>query len=92
MEVGGGLLRLNWQGRGGFHSEMERGSGGTLDALTSTLRLQNHQVPALTLVTGFAGRYSDYFNPSEPQFLLPQDWAFGQAHFGGPHTHGHLWL
>lgn len=32
--------------------------GGTLDALSSSPRLQNHQVPALILVTGFAGTYS----------------------------------
>lgn len=44
--------------------------GGTLDALSSSPRLQNHQVPALILVTGFAGTYSHYFNLSEPQFLL----------------------
>lgn len=45
--------------------------GGTLEALSRSLRLQNHQVPTLILDTGFAGRYSHYSDLSEsPSFLL----------------------
>lgn len=56
-----------------FSARMEEGSwvGGTLEALSRSLRLQNHQVPTLILDTGFAGRYSHYSDLSEsPSFLL----------------------
>lgn len=45
-------------------------SGETLDALSSSLSLQDHQVLVLILVTDFDGRYLHYFNLSEPPFLL----------------------
>lgn len=45
-------------------------SGETPDALSSSLRFQDHQVLVLILVTDFDGRYLHYFNLSEPLFLL----------------------
>ena len=70
--------KLGW-GVGFFSARMEEGSwvGGTLEALSSSLSLQNHQGPTLILATGFAGRYSHYSDLSEAPSLPFYNWAFG---------------
>lgn len=51
--------------------------GGTLEALSGSLRLQNHQGPTLILATGFSGRYSHYSDLSEAPSLPFYNWACG---------------
>ena len=73
---GGGSLLLSLVVGGVFSARTEEGSwvGGTLEALSRSLRLENHQVSTLILATGFAGRYSHYSDLSEAPSLQLGIW------------------